>query len=118
MPLTKEGTLCPCIIKTNCFLAEWEFDNLNLKYQQLIDIASAIPRTTIIKQEENYWHAICRSLIFRFPDDIEILKLKTSKRANQSKGIIQVRSASRYGASDLGVNENRVNSLYKKLMQL
>ena len=108
MPLTKEGTLSACSIETNCVFIEWEFGNINQAYDKLIGIASQLPRTSVIEQSNNYWHAVCRSLIFRFPDDLEVLKLPES-------GIIQVRSASRFGLGDLGVNKNRVNSIYRQL---
>ena len=109
MPLTKEGNLSKCVVKSNCILVEWEFGNVNQVYDKLIKIASKIPRTTVLEQNNNYWHGVCRSFIFRFSDDLEILKLPET-------GVIQVRSASRIGVSDLGVNTNRVNNLYKKLM--
>jgi len=109
MTLTKEGTLSTCFIDTNCVLVEWEFENVNVTYDKLIGLASQLPRTIILEQSKYYWHGLCRSLIFRFPDDLEILKLP-------QKGIIQVRSASRIGIGDLGVNKNRVNNLYKNLL--
>ena len=109
MPLTKDGNLSACIGSSNCFLIDWEFGNVNQAYTKLIKIASEQPRTKVLEESNNYWHAVCRSLFFRFPDDLEILK-------QPRRGIIQVRSASRYGASDLGVNERRVKALYKKLV--
>ncbi len=105
--------LSKCLIHSNCILVEWEFDNINEKYEKLIEIASKLPRTKEIERTRDYWHGVCRSLIFRFPDDLEILRLK---RKN-SRTIIQVKSASKFGASDLGVNRKRINSLYKDLMQ-
>ena len=108
MVLTKEGTLSACLIQSNCILVEWEFRDIDQVYDKLTAIASQLPRTQLLEQTNNYWHAVCRSLIFRFPDDLEILKLS-------SKGIIQVRSASRFGLGDLGVNRNRVNNLYKNI---
>ena len=45
-----------------------------------------------------------RSLIFRYVDDVEIL-------LNESAGRIEIRSASRSGYSDLGVNRKRVQSI-------
>ena len=109
MVLTKEGTLSKCLIESNCVLVEWEFDNLNQIYENLISIALQLPRTIVLEATDNYWHAVCRSLIFRFPDDLEILKLPKQR-------IIQVRSASRFGLGDLGVNRNRVNTLYRDLV--
>ena len=108
MPLTKEGKLSNCLIETNCALVEWDFRNVDEIYERLIIIASKLPRTEVLENTGTYWHGICRSLIFRFPDDLEILKLSKI-------GIIQVRSASRYGLGDLGVNTKRINQLYTQL---
>ncbi len=110
MPLTKDGLLTKCDISTNCVLVEWKFKNLNESYQKLIEAASSLPRTQVIEQSANYWHGVCRSLMFRFPDDLEINKLP-------KQNIIQVRSASRIGLSDLGVNEKRVKNLYNLITQ-
>ena len=109
MPLSVEGKLAECAIDSNCVLVSWEFKKINQEYEKLIEIASELPRTIVLEQNTHYWHGVCRSLIFRFPDDLEILKLP-------QKGIIQVRSASRFGVGDLGVNRNRVDKLYKKLV--
>ncbi len=110
MAFTGEGTLSECAVDTNCVLVEWEFNNVKEMHEQIVDIASHLPRTKAIEQTDNYWHAVVRSLIFRFPDDLEILQMP-------SKGIIQVRSASRIGVSDLGVNKNRVSRLYNQLLE-
>ena len=109
MSLTKEGKLSACLISTNCVLVEWEFEKVNQTFEKLIGIASQLPRTIVLEASDNYWHGLCRSLIFRFPDDLEILKLPR-------EGIIQVRSASRFGIGDLGVNRSRVNNLYSRLL--
>ena len=108
MGLTKDGTLSSCLIPTNCVLVEWKFDNVNKSYEKLIDISESLARVKVLKKTESYWHGVVRSLIFRFPDDLEILKIP-------SKGIIQVRSASRLGLGDLGVNRNRIEKLYSQL---
>ncbi len=110
MPLSKEGALLECKLKMNCILVEWELINLNQAYEKLIEISSNIPRTITLEQTNNYWHGLCRSRVFRFPDDLEILKIP-------QKGLIQVRSCSRYGVSDLGVNSRRVEYLYRTLMK-
>ena len=108
MSLTKEGSLSSCLIPTNCVLVEWEFDNVKKSYDRLVCIAESLPRVRVVERTENYWHGVVRSLIFRFPDDLEILKIP-------KKGIIQVRSASRIGLGDLGVNGNRIENLYSQL---
>ena len=108
MPITQSGELSECLISSNCVLVEWSFPQLNSAYDQLIDVASSLPRVSIIEKKKDYWHGVVRSLIFRFPDDLEILRIP-------SKNVIQVRSASRFGLGDLGVNKNRVDLLYSKL---
>ena len=108
MVLTTDGNLSSCAIPTNCVFMEWEFDNVTKSYNKLIDIAESLPRVQVVERTENYWHSVVRSLIFRFPDDLEILRIP-------KKGIIQVRSASRLGLGDLGVNRNRIKNLYSQL---
>ena len=103
----------PCKISSNCVLYNWEFDDVNNTFLKLIEIASEVPRVTVIENTSTYWHGICKSLIFRFPDDLEILK-KNQINENK-KGIIQIKSSSRYGLYDLGVNEKRIKFIYKKL---
>lgn len=69
-------------------------------------IIRSMPRTTIVKQTPNYIHAEFRSKIFHFTDDVEFLY-------NSDKNVIDVRSSSRTGYSDLGVNRKRVEAIRK-----
>ena len=108
MAFTVEGSLSKCAVDTNCVLVEWEVNEVKQSYENLLGIASQLPRTKVLEQTNNYWHAVVRSLVFRFPDDLEILQIPNEK-------VIQVRSASRVGVSDLGVNKKRVDSLYNQL---
>lgn len=110
MGLSSSEGLPECIFASNCRLVEWSFPKLNQAYESLVDIASSLPRVTIVEKNSNYWHGVVRSLIFRFPDDLEILRIP-------SKNIIQVRSASRIGLGDLGVNQERIDLLYSKLQE-
>ncbi len=64
----------------------------------------SLPRTTIVREEDGYLHAECRSMILRFVDDLEL-------QLQPDAGIIAVRSASRLGRSDFGVNRKRVERL-------
>ena len=105
---TGEGRLSECEVDTNCVLVEWEVNEVKQSYEILLGIASQLPRTKVLEQTNNYWHAVVRSLVFRFPDDLEILQIPNQK-------VIQVRSASRIGVSDLGVNKKRVDSLFSRL---
>ena len=104
-----KSVLSSCINPLNCVLIQKEFKNPEKAFNQLKEIAEKIPRTSVLENSNNYWKGICRSLIFRFPDELEILKV------NGSKGIIQIKSASRFGSSDLGVNQRRIRYLFKKL---
>lgn len=65
------------------------------------------PRTEIIAETDDYVHAACRTLM-GFVDDLEA-------RLSVSEGVIHVRSASRVGYYDLGVNRARVERLRRAL---
>jgi uncharacterized protein (DUF1499 family) len=69
-----------------------------------------LPRTKIITDSDEYLHAECRSAVFGFVDDLE-LHLKLADK------LIAVRSASRLGYSDLGVNRRRVENLRSLLRE-
>jgi uncharacterized protein (DUF1499 family) len=64
----------------------------------------------VVKVEEDYIHAEFVSSVFRFVDDVEFSFDKTKK-------LIQVRSASRTGYSDLGVNRRRIEEIRKQFDQ-
>ena len=105
MPSPESG-LKPCLNPLNCVFFQKEFDNVDKTFEQLVAIAHEIPRTKVLENNESYWKGVCRSLIFRFPDDLEILKIGKK---------IQIKSASRYGGGDLGVNGTRVGRLLTAL---
>ena len=108
-------SLSPITNPLNSILIEKKLINIDQKFIQIVSLAEKLPRTEVIKSGENYWRGICRSLIFRFPDDLEILKLDVRCYEDRSKGIIQIRSAARFGQSDLGVNLRRVEYLFNQL---
>ena len=108
MPTPKSG-LKECFNPLNCVFFQREFEDVDKTFEQLITIAQKLPRTNVLETNENYWRGVCRSLIFRFPDDLEILKIGKK---------IQIKSESRYGGGDLGVNGNRVGKLLTDLEKL
>ena len=59
---------------------------------------------TFVQESETYWKVEFRSRIFRFVDDVEFVFDRDSQ-------LIHVRSASRVGYSDLGVNRKRVEKI-------
>lgn len=68
----------------------------------------ALPRTRIVVSEAGYIRAECSSAVFGFVDDLE---LELEVDSITGRGTIQLRSASRQGYSDLGVNRKRVEHL-------
>ncbi len=96
-----------CLSPLNCVFVQKEFKDADKTFGQLKKIAENISRTKVLENSNTYWKGVCRSLIFRFPDDLEIMKVNNR--------IIQIKSASRYGASDLGVNQRRINYLLSQL---
>ena len=104
-----EAGLKPCLNPLNCVFFQKEFKNVDKTFEQLVAIAQKIPRTKVLESNQSYWKGVCRSLIFRFPDDLEILKIGNK---------IEIKSASRYGGGDLGVNGARVGRLLTDLEKL
>lgn len=66
-------------------------------------------RVEIIEASDNYIHAVFTSLLFRFKDDVEFLK-------SEGDAVIHMRSASRVGHSDLGVNRKRLEGIRKAIL--
>ena len=104
-----DSGLSPCLNPLNCVFFQKEFENVDIVFSQLVTIAQKIPRTKVLEKNEAYWKGVCRSFIFRFPDDLEILKIGKK---------IQIKSASRYGGGDLGVNGARVGRLLTEFDKL
>ena len=63
---------------------------------------------TILRQEGGYLYAEYRTKLMRFVDDLELLH-------DPQAGVLHVRSASRLGRRDFGVNRARVESLRRRI---
>ena len=72
--------------------------------QKLINILENTKRVRLVKAETEYLHAEFRSFLFRFVDDVEFYFVP-------EETIIHVKSASRTGYYDFGVNRRRVERL-------
>jgi uncharacterized protein (DUF1499 family) len=72
--------------------------------QQLINAIQGMKRARIVTVDRRYVHAEFTSFLFRFVDDAEFF-------LDEGKKTIHVRSASRIGYSDLGVNRKRVEAI-------
>ena len=67
-------------------------------------ILRGLPRVTVVAVEGGYLRAEFKSALLGFVDDVEFM-------ADASAAFIHVRSASRVGYSDLGVNRKRVEEI-------
>jgi len=113
--------LAPCPSSPNCVSSDAKDSSHQVPAFQLAlpagdawpvvrEAVASLPRTAIITESPDYLHAECSSAIFGFVDDLE-LHLRTAQ------GLIAVRSASRLGYGDLGVNRRRVENLRDFLAQ-
>ena len=111
----KEGRLIPCPSTPNCVSSQSTDPRhavapLPLRSAgydavlQLKKIVIEMPRTRIVEEQGLYLRAEFRSALFRFVDDVEFFPDETA-------GIIHVRSASRVGRSDFGVNRERIEEI-------
>jgi uncharacterized protein (DUF1499 family) len=71
-------------------------------------IVESFPRTRVLQSDDGYLHATFASRIFRFVDDVEFL-------VDADAGVLHVRSASRVGQGDMGVNRRRVEAIRTRL---
>jgi len=115
-----DAGMAPCPSSPNCVSSDaQDIEHLVAPLQLVgpaIDawtVAKALlskrPRTRIVTEKPDYLHAEIESALFGFVDDLE-LNLRPSER------VIAVRSASRLGYSDLGVNHRRVEELRADLI--
>ncbi len=65
-------------------------------------VMAAQPRTELVEDTGDYLHYVCTTRLFRFKDDVEF---------EVDGDLVHVRSASRLGYGDLGVNRKRVEAL-------
>jgi uncharacterized protein (DUF1499 family) len=74
----------------------------------LVNIVTDTPRTRIVTQTPDYLYAEYTSALMGFVDDVEFWFEPNTKQ-------IQVRSASRLGYSDFGVNRARIEEVRRRL---
>ncbi len=113
----KNGELAPCPESDNCVSSQATDEKHSIAPIKahgatdvvMVDLSAAIENMfggKIITIKENYLHAEFTSKVFRFVDDLECFY-------DVKAGLIQVRSASRIGYSDLSANRKRVEELRK-----
>jgi uncharacterized protein (DUF1499 family) len=119
-PGVTDGELSPCPESPNCvssisknkshYVEPLSYKgSLEEAREKLISVINSMKRAEIVTAETNYLHATFTSALFRFVDDVEF-------SFDDQKKIINVRSASRTGYSDLGVNRKRIEEIRKRFM--
>jgi uncharacterized protein (DUF1499 family) len=105
------GRLAPCKRTPNCvssqadpadrehYVAPLAFAGTIAELRQAL---ASLPRVTVIREEPDYLYAEFRTPLLRYVDDVEFLK---------SGALLHVRSASRLGRRDFGVNRRRVEEI-------
>ena len=112
-----DGKLRPCPESPNCISSEKEgIEHFvePLTFQGDVEMASKRIKKALLSmggliriEQEGYIWATFTSRVFRFVDDMEF-------RIVAGKGLIHMRSGSRVGYSDLGVNRRRAEELRKR----
>lgn len=114
-PGVTDGKLAPCPDSPNCvssqsddpdhFIEPLHYEgSRETAREKLLTVIRSMKRVTMIIDQENYLRMEYRSALFRFVDDVEFF-------FDPSNKLIHVRSASRIGYSDLGVNRKRIEQI-------
>ena len=102
------GALAPCPSPAHCARVDWPVADPEAALAALVPVVESTARTTIEEQGDGYLHATATSALFGFVDDLELY-------ADAAHGLLQARSVSRLGDSDLGVNSQRLKALEQQL---
>jgi len=113
----REGQLAPCKSTPNCVSSQADPKDAGhsiaplaiagpaaAAWSGLVAELRAQERVAIVAEKPGYLHAEFTSRLMGYVDDVEFL-------LDEKASLIQVRSASRLGQSDFGVNRKRVEAL-------
>jgi uncharacterized protein (DUF1499 family) len=111
----KDGKLAPCPASTNCVSSQstdkehavaplYYTTSVPHAITDLKKVILGMKRARIVDERDFYIHAEFTSALWRFVDDVEFYFDEGAK-------VIHVRSASRLGKSDFGVNRKRVEDI-------
>ena len=103
-----QGALASCPSPAHCARANWAVSDPQAALAALVPVLEAMPRTVVVEADGGYVHATASSALFGFVDDLELY-------ADTRAGVLQARSVSRLGDSDLGVNGRRLEALHRAL---
>ena len=109
----KDGRLAPCKRTPNCVSSQADPADRDHhiapiafrgSMQELRRAVESMARASVISAERNYLYAEFRTKLMRYVDDVELYY-------DEKQGLVHVRSASRLGRRDFGVNRNRIEAL-------
>jgi uncharacterized protein (DUF1499 family) len=100
----QHGHLSPCPSPAHCATATWPVADADDALASLLPVVLALEGVEVVETGNGYLHATATSRIFGFVDDLEL-------HADGEAGVIEARSVSRLGDSDLGVNARRLQTL-------
>ena len=98
-----------CVVITHCVREDFKVNDIENAFKKATKIVSETARTKIVEKTDSYIHAEAKTKWRRYTDDLLL-------KAIPEKGIIQVRSESRVGVGDNGVNKKRVDDFAYRLM--
>jgi uncharacterized protein (DUF1499 family) len=113
----KDGRLAPCKRTPNCVSSQADPADREHYIAPIVFRGSmralraaveSMPRTTVISADASYLYAEFRTRLMRYVDDVELYY-------DQPAGLVHVRSASRLGRRDFGVNRRRIEELRARL---
>ena len=100
--------LSECVEIAHCVREEWEVESIEQPFEEIKEIIENTPRSLIVELDGDYLHAEVTSKWMKYVDDLEVSFIPESRK-------LLVRSESRVGEGDLGVNQKRVDLLKSKL---
>lgn len=104
----RAGGLAPCVTPAHCARSDWAVSDPVAALNALLPELEAMPRTVVVERDDTYLHATVSSALFGFVDDLELY-------ADPEAGVLQARSVSRLGDSDLGVNARRLEQVRRAM---
>jgi len=98
-----------CVVITHCVREDFKVNDIESAFKIATKIVSETARTKIVEKTDSFIHAEAQTKWRRYTDDLLL-------KAIPEKGIIQIRSESRVGIGDNGVNQKRVDDFAYRLM--
>ncbi len=115
----KDGKFYSCPPRHYCVSSQSEVNNIlnyikPIKYNSSMEeakekikhIVSFLKRTKLLNEENNYFHYLFTTALFRFKDDVEFL-------FDDNEKVIHIRSQSRLGGYDWNTNRKRMEKIRK-----